>query len=124
MPDGPISAPAAEIAEHGAELPALGQRHRDDGREQKHDRVLKKTMGLHASSVHRIMACTQPFIGAFRARLAVSGRETVPLQHRSVAREGVDHAHRAVFDFALGTQKRCAEVIVAALEARSPRSVP
>ncbi len=44
----------SEIAEHRAELPALGQRHRDDGREQEHDRVLKKTMGLHASSVHRL----------------------------------------------------------------------
>ncbi len=53
----------------------------------------------------------------------VSGDETVPSQHRSIAREGVDHAHRAVFDFALGTQKRCAEVIWPRVEARSRRSV-
>ena len=58
-----------EIAEYRAELPALGQRHRDDRREQQHDRILKKTMGLHAA----IMACTS---GSIVARNGFSDGET------------------------------------------------
>ncbi len=75
-----------KVAQHRAELPALGERHRDDRGEQQHDRVLQETV-VHASSVPAIMARKAPAPGApdpvVRPPLAAS--RTVRRHRRSIA---------------------------------------